>query len=70
MFGQPRETEAKNISPVSETREQGGIVLQTNAEELLPFGIEGEGRSDEHPIVLEGIEREAFDYLLRVLYPK
>lgn len=28
-----------------------------------------DGSSDEHPLVLEGVEKAAFEQLLRVLYP-
>ena len=34
------------------------------------FDLNGEGESDENPIVLEGIKKDDFDSLLEVLYPK
>jgi hypothetical protein len=33
------------------------------------IGLCGEGESDKNPIVLEGIKKDAFDALLKVLYP-
>jgi hypothetical protein len=38
---------------------------------LLPKGEEngGEGRSDGHPIILEGYKEKDFKALLKVMYP-
>jgi hypothetical protein len=48
-------------SPGEETVELGGRKGQ--------IGLCGEGESDKNPIVLEGIKKDAFDALLKVLYP-
>jgi hypothetical protein len=31
--------------------------------------MDGEGESDDNPIVLEGIRKEAFDAFLEIVYP-
>ena len=44
----------------------------TNSEESTgasQIGLNGEGESDENPIVLQGISKEAFDSFLEIVYP-
>lgn len=45
---------------------EGLFLLPPKAEPGAEFG---EGRSNEHPIVLEGYKQEEFKALLKVMYP-
>jgi hypothetical protein len=66
MFGPPKGEFTFTVpqdggSPGVESVDPGGRKGQ--------IGLCGEGESDKNPIVLEGIKKDAFDALLKVLYP-